>query len=212
MVEASRLPDPLPGALSGWLLVVAAAPPATHALSLETTDWPSRTQQDTTLPFLLQSATPPTTVDQILARTTAGLVPSPALSWFASPRPGFSRDLRHGTPVSGPAPLRSHLRQIPNRSLERPTAVPLPHVGLATPLPQNVGPIGGQGQAGAGSAPWLPAPLCPPPVRPLQPAPTSPASAPSLMCGAGGPPSPTPIPAVTFTCECRAGTRRATPA
>ena len=102
-----------PGAVSGWLPVVPVAPPATHALSPEATDWPSRMQRDTTLRFLLWSSPVHRGSHPGQDHRWARLVPCPLP--FMSPYLGFSRDLRHGTclrpcspgipPETNPKPL-----------------------------------------------------------------------------------------------------------
>ena len=101
-----------PGTVSGWPPVVPAAPPATHALSPEATDWPSRTQRDTTCDFCSGAPRPPwITFWPGPPLGSSRPLPSP----IHVPHLDFSRDLRHGTrlrpcspgvpPETNPKPL-----------------------------------------------------------------------------------------------------------
>lgn len=147
-----------------------ASPPAAHALSLllqqagsrRPLAGPEASARHHSVQFLLWS---PRELDPGQDHHYAPPFPS---SPGSRPPLGFSHELRHRPPVSGPAPLGSHRRQTPNCSVKRPTAVPLPHFSLAIPPAQNVGLIGGQGHAWGPSALQLPAPLCSPPGAPLQ--------------------------------------------
>lgn len=133
------------GGVSGgcrWLQLLAShsrpRPPPLAGRVLETPDRPRGLSKT---PLCAISALELTAGDQILSRPSPRCPPAHILS-----------QILPEDPCLRPCPLGSPMRQTPTQLAKGPSALPGPHFSLPRPLTQNMGLIGGQGQAWGQSA------------------------------------------------------------